>query len=68
MNSLKLRFMYFLKYWPIPFGIYKYVVKSKMLKGKLFLFLKLNKRLGNWLLIQHKQNHLEDDPEKLKII
>jgi hypothetical protein len=39
--------MYFLKYWPIPFGIDKYVVKSKMLKGKLFLFLKLNKRLGN---------------------
>jgi hypothetical protein len=39
-----------------------------MLKGKLFLFLKLNKRLGNWLLIQHKQNHLEDDPKKLKII
>jgi hypothetical protein len=26
----KIRFLYFLEYWPTPFGIYKHVVKSKM--------------------------------------
>ena len=33
----KIRFLYFFEYWPIPFGYYKYVVKSQNARNDFFL-------------------------------
>ena len=40
MNSPKIRFLYFLKYWPIPFGVLQICCKIQKCKKIIFMFKK----------------------------